>query len=174
MNQVDFLAKQTEDAYGWTNKLLHSIPHEKWDVMPEVIETTVSWQVGHLILSFYYHSVMGIVGHLKDVFPVVPLQQYDKLFTNADPKNSIGKTNPKELQDQFVFMQQRSLAVIRSLAEDDLDKPLLPTSTPHPIANTKLEAIDWNIKHTMYHCGQLGIIRRIVDQRYDFGLRKDK
>ena len=172
MNQVDFLAKQTEDAYGWTNKLLHSIPHDKWNVLPEVIESTVSWQAGHLIMSFYYHTVMVIVGHLKEVFPVVPLQQYDKLFTNAEPKDSIGKTNPQELQEHLFFIQQKSIAVIRSLNEADLDQPLVISPTPHPIATTKLEAIDWNIKHTMYHCGQLGIIKRVIDQRYDFGLRK--
>lgn len=172
MNQVTFLTKQTEDAYNWTNKLLNSIPHEKWDVLPNVIESTVNWQAGHLIMSFYYHTVMVIVGHLKDVFPVVPLQQYDKLFTNSDPKDSIGKINPQQLQHQLVFMQQRSLSVISSLTEEELNKPLVPSNTPHPIANTKLEAIDWNIKHTMYHCGQLGIIKRVIDQRYDFGLRK--
>jgi hypothetical protein len=172
MNQVDFLAKQTEDAYNWTNKLLHSIPHDKWDVLPGVIESTVSWQAGHLIMSFYYHTVMVITGHLKDVFPVVPLQQYDKLFTNADPKNSIGNTKPQELHDQLIFVQKRSLDVIRSLTDADLEQPLVLTPTPHPIAKTKYEAIDWNIKHTMYHCGQLGILKRIVDQRYDFGLRK--
>jgi hypothetical protein len=172
MNQVDFLAKQTEDAYNWTNKLLHSIPHDKWDVLPGVIESTVSWQVGHLIMSFYYHTVMVITGHLKDVFPVVPLQQYDKLFTNSNPKDSIGKTNPHELQEHLLFIQRKSIAVIRSLREADLDQPLVAGPTPHPIATIKLEAIDWNIKHTMYHCGQLGILKRIVDQRYDFGLRK--
>ncbi|MCE7059373.1 hypothetical protein [Dyadobacter sp. CY343] len=31
--------------------------------------------------------------------------------------------------------------------------------------------IDWNIKHTVYHCGQIGILSRIVEKRFDFGLR---
>lgn len=172
MNAVTMLAKQTENAYEWTNKLLHSIPKEKWDVLPDVVQTTVTWQAGHLILSFYYHTVMVITGHLKDVFPVVPLQQYNKLFTNSDPKDSIGKTNPQELHDQLIFMQKRSVDVISALTEADLEQSLAPTPTPHPIAKTKQEALDWNIKHTMYHCGQLGLIKRIVDQRYDFGLRK--
>ncbi|WP_439557278.1 hypothetical protein [Dyadobacter sp.] len=53
----------------------------------------------------------------------------------------------------------------------ELNNPLEPTPTPHPIATTKFEAIDWNIKHTMYHCGQIGMISRVVEKRYDFGLR---
>ncbi|MCS3795557.1 DinB family protein [Niastella sp. OAS944] len=172
MNTVELLAKQTDDAYSWTNKLLHSIPPQKWDVLPEVAGTTVTWQAGHLIMSHYFHSVMVIVGHLKDVFPVVPLQQYDKLFTNADPKDSIGVTKPQELHDKLMFIQKRSIEVISSLTDADLEQPLVPSPTPHPIAKTKYEALDWNIKHTMYHCGQIGMIKRIVDQRYDFGLRK--
>ena len=172
MNQVDILVRQTEDAYNWTNKLLHSIPHEKWDNMPAVIESTVNWQVGHLIVSSYYNTVMVLVGHHKDVFPVVPLQQYDKLFTNADPKDSVGKVNSRELQSQFVFLQKKSISVISSLTPEDLVNPLEPTSIPHPVAKTKFEAIDWNIKHAMWHCGQLGLLKRIVDQRYDFGLRR--
>ncbi|WP_248480271.1 hypothetical protein [Spirosoma liriopis] len=70
-------------------------------------------------------------------------------------------------------MQQKSLAILASLQDWELDQPLELTPTAHPIATTKREAIDWNIKHTMYHCGQLGLIKRVVDQRHDFGLRLD-
>jgi uncharacterized damage-inducible protein DinB len=71
-------------------------------------------------------------------------------------------------------MQQKSLAVLTTLLDSELDNALEPTPTPHPIATTKREAIDWNIKHTMYHCGQIGLIKRVVDKRHDFGLRLAK
>jgi hypothetical protein len=56
------------------------------------------------------------------------------------------------------------------LTESDLESELEKTDTPHPIAKNKYEALDWNIKHTMWHCGQLGILKRIIDKRFDFGL----
>ncbi len=62
-------------------------------------------------------------------------------------------------------------AILRKQTEDTYRWTLEPTPVAHPVAKTKFEAIDWNIKHTMYHCGQIGILRRIVDKRYDFGLR---
>ena len=34
------------------------------------------------------------------------------------------------------------------------------------------EALEWNINHTMYHCGQIGVLKRVVDARYDFGLQR--
>ncbi|WP_216824389.1 hypothetical protein [Emticicia sp. TH156] len=45
--------------------------------------------------------------------------------------------------------------------------------TKHNIFNskTKFEALDWNIKHTLWHCRQIGLLKRVVDKRYDFGLR---
>jgi hypothetical protein len=64
--------------------------------------------------------------------------------------------------------------ILSTLSNSELNSPLEATATSHPIAATKFEAIDWNIKHTMYHCGQIGILRRIVDKRYDFGLRVSK
>lgn len=172
MNEIELLTKQTEDAYDWTNKVLTDIPYDKWDIIPPVVESSISWQVGHLILSFYFHAVSSVIGHRKDILAAIPMKVYSGMFVGAAPALSQGKTDPQELFQQLKFMEQRSLEVIRSLTPEDLDTPLAPISTPHPIATNKYEAIDWNIKHTMWHTGQLGLLKRIVHERYDFGLKK--
>lgn len=174
MNQVDVLLKQTKDAYNWTNKLLHSIPQDKWDTIPAVIESNITWQVGHLIMSFYYHSIMVIAGHQMDILQKIPLKEYDVLFTDGEPEKVVGKVNPKDLWDQLNLMEQKSIEIIESLSEDALESKLEPTQVPHPIAKTKFEALDWNIKHTMWHCGQVGLLKRVIHERYDFGLQKVK
>ena len=94
MNEVEFLSRQTENVYQWTNKLIESVPFDKWDVTPEVLETSVTWQVGHLIMSTYFHTVMVIVGHQKDVFEKIPLRQYDDIFTNGSPLDAKGNVDP--------------------------------------------------------------------------------
>lgn len=170
--KIEILTDQTQNSYDWTNKLLDSIPFEVWEKTPDVIESNVSWQVGHLILSTYFHSIIVIAGHQRDVLETIPMKRYTILYTNADPKKSIGTAEPKELQDQLIFIQNKSIKIISSLTDDDLNNELEPTRTPHPIASTKFEAIDWNIKHTMWHCGQLGMLKRIVHERYDFGFKK--
>jgi uncharacterized damage-inducible protein DinB len=78
----------------------------------------------------------------------------------------------KDLQSQLEVMQKKSIDIIKSLSDEDLDRELELTPIPHPIAKTKFDALDWNIKHTMWHCGQLGILKRIHGERYDFGLRR--
>jgi len=171
MNEVELLLKQTSNAYDWTFTLLNSIPEDKWDIVPPVLETSVTWQAGHLIMSFYFHSVMVITGHLKEVFEKVPLKEYDTLFTRGNPALAVGKTTPAVLKQQLRFVADKSLETIQKLSPSDLDLPLEPTHVPHPIAKTKYEAIDWNIKHTMWHCGQIAIVKRVTGQRFDFGLK---
>jgi hypothetical protein len=172
MHAIQILTKQTEDAYDWVNKLVDSIPYEHWEDIPEVLETNVSWQVGHLIMSFYYHSILVISGHQMDIIQQVPLKIYDDLFTDGPPEETVGKSDPEVLKKQLLLVQQKSITLIESLSETDLLSPLMPTPTPHPIAKNKFEALDWNIKHTMYHCGQIGILKRIINGRYDFGLKR--
>ncbi|HEX6891708.1 MAG TPA: DinB family protein [Chryseolinea sp.] len=172
MNEVELLTLQTKNAYEWTNKLIESVPFNKWDVTPEVVETNVTWQVGHLIMSHYFHCVMVIVGHRKDVLEKIPLRQYDDIFTNGQPADAKGKVNPELILGQLKFLQKTSLEILMSMTDERLHTALEPTHIPHPVAKTKFESLDWNIKHTMYHCGQIGMLKRIIDVRYDFGLRR--
>jgi DinB superfamily len=171
MTEIEILTKQTENAYDWTNRLVETIPFEKWEITPDTIESHISWQVGHLIMSHYFHTMMVIVGHQMDIIQKIPLKKYDELFTKDLPRKSIGLTNAASLFDQLKMVQQKSISIIKGLTLMQLENQLEPTPTPHPIARTKFEAIDWNIKHTMYHCGQIGLIKRVIDKRYDFGLR---
>lgn len=172
MNEVEVLARQTANVYEWTNKLIESVPIDKWEQTPEVLETNVAWQVGHLIMSHYFHTVMVIVGHQRDLLEKIPMRQYDEVFTNGQPSDIKGRVDPILLLGQLKLMQTRSMEIITTLTPEKLHVTLEPTRIPHPIAKTKFESLDWNIKHTMYHCGQIGILKRIVDKRYDFGLRR--
>jgi len=171
MTEIEILINQTSNAYGWTNKLLEAVPFDKWEIIPDIVESNINWQVGHLIVSHYFHSIMVIRGHQMDILKRLPIKEYSDLFTSSTPDLSVGKANPLKLFRDLKDMQQKSIEILGSLSIQELNSPLEPTPTPHPIAITKFEAIDWNIKHTMYHCGQIGILRRVVYKSYDFGLR---
>lgn len=174
MELSELLARQTADAYEWTNKIMDSVPEKDWDRTPETIDSNISWQVGHLIVSSYYHAIMTTVGHQKDILEKVSMREYSALYGyESIPAKAVGKTAADRLQIDLHLIQERSLDVIRSLKPEDLNQALEPTRIPHPVATTKMEALDWNIKHTMWHCGQLAILKRMVGERWDFGLKKD-
>lgn len=173
MTEIETLTKQTTDAYEWAHKLIAGIPSEKWDDVPKVIASNISWQVGHLVISIYYHSVMVIVGHQTDILEHIPMRDYTKLFSfDTLPKNVVGKTTPKELMGHLKVVEEKSIEVIRSLVPKNLEADLEPAKLPHPTATTKFEALSWNINHTMWHCGQIALIKRIIDKPYDYGLRR--
>ena len=173
MTEIQTLTKQTENAFEWTNKLIVSVPTEKWDILANGIGSNLSWQVGHQIISIYYHTIMTTVGHISELIDKLNLRQYTEICGyDTFAKDMVGKTNPKQLKEHLEYMQGQSLGVIKSLSENDLRKAVKPTKVPHPVAKTKFEAIDWNIKHTMWHCGQIATLKRIVDHPYDYGLKK--
>ncbi|KXX70923.1 DinB family protein [Flammeovirga sp. SJP92] len=171
MEQTKLLLWQTKDAYKWANQLVEGFPSEKWDDTPENLNTNLTWQVGHLLLSFNFHSIMTIKGPQTDLYQKFPIQEYAQLFVKAHASECVGKTDPKALLEHFKLVQEKSLEIISQLSENELNAKLEPTQVPHPIAKNKLEALDWNIKHTMWHCGQIGILKRLVVKRHDFGLK---
>ncbi len=173
MNEIELLTKQTSEAYEWVNTLVDPVEEEKWNIIPPEMATNLTWQVGHLLLSYYFHSIVVIRGHQMDVIKQMPIRDYSSYFNTGHPKDAIGKFPHSNLVSQFRKMQEKSLDIINSLALDELYDPLEPTEFPHPIAKNKLEALDWNVKHTMWHCGQIAIVKRIVDKRHDFGLPRN-
>ena len=172
MTQVEMLSHQTQDAYDWASKLINTIPLEKWDEIPKNMLSSVSWQTGHLTISIYYHSIMVIKGHQMDLLQKIPVKEYNELYNQTQAQDTIGKMKPENLLNDLKQMQSKSLEIINQLQDENLNTSLEPTQAPHPIAKNKFEALDWNIKHTMWHCGQLAVLKRIVDKRYDFGLKK--
>ncbi len=172
MEELLNLHQQTKNVYQWTNRLLESVPLEKWEVLPEVLQTSVNWQVGHLIVSHYYHSIWVVKGFQMEIARAIPLQAYGETFTSGAPGEAVGKFDSKKLLEHLHFVQEQSLQTLSGLQGEVLPSPLEPTGFPHPIATTKREAIEWNIQHTMYHNGQLGLLARVLEKRFDFGLKK--
>lgn len=169
MNQIETLLQQTKNTYGYVNKLLAVIPPEEWEVMPDVVNTTVSWQAGHLLISFYFNTIMIVKGHQMDVLQQMPMKEYSNLYTRAGAAEAIGRVPVAQLQEHMAIMQQKSIAALEVLDEQELAGPPVP-GIPHPVAHNIGEALEWNIQHTMWHCGQIGLLSRVLGRPYSFGL----
>lgn len=170
MNRIDILTQQTQDAYAWANKIADAIPYDLWNKIPENLDTNITWQAGHLTMSIYYQTVMLITGHQPDIISQIPLKEYSQYYTIASAEKSQGKVDPKVLNQQFKLVQKRSLEIIKALKDDQLDLATEPVEREHPFVKTKYESLDWNVKHIMWHCGQMAILKRMLTKRLDFGL----
>lgn len=167
MNRIELLHEQTSDAYSWLNRLLDTIPTTYWSKTPPELGSNVLWQIGHLIMSIYYHSVMAAKGHHPEVVKNISLEEYNYWFTMASPREILDKIDINNLNKQLFLVEKISLDTIKSLSEINLKEHLEDLQPSHPIASTKYESLDWNIKHTMWHCGQIALLSRIIYKRFD-------
>lgn len=173
MTAIDILLKQTRDAHHWTHKMIDSVPDRLWDVTPAELESNIAWHVGHLVISEYYHAILVVKGFDTEITAKIDLKTHNLRYGyNSDPKGQIGKADPDTLRKQLHFIQRKVLTTVGELPVGDLDKDVeQPIKQKHPVALTKFDAISWNIKHTMWHCGQMATLKRMVHESYDYGLR---
>ncbi|MFK7811990.1 MAG: DinB family protein [Maribacter sp.] len=174
MNITDLLIKQTQDAHSWTNKLVDSIPLKHWDTTPENLASNISWQVGHLVISEYYHAILVVTGFDEEINKKIDLKTHNQMYGyESVPAELVGQVDPDILKEQLLFMQKKVIQNVSNLTLKDLENKVeQPIKQKHPVAKTKLEAVSWNIKHTMWHCGQIASIKRLIHGGFDFGLPK--
>jgi len=174
MNVTDLLLKQTQDAHIWTNKLIDSIPMAHWEDTPDTLSSNISWQVGHLVISEYYHAILVVTGFDEEITQKIDLKAHNQLYGyESVPSELVEQSSSEELRAQLLFMQNKVIQNVSTLTLNDLESNVKqPIKQKHPVAKTKLEAVSWNIKHTMWHCGQIASIKRLIHGGFDFGLPK--
>jgi len=98
------------------------------DDLVKLYALNLSWQVGHQIISIYYHIIMTTVGHVSELIENLNLRLYTEICNyNTFAKDMGGKTDPNQLLEHLKLMQAQSLEVINSLSENDLRQAVEPT-----------------------------------------------
>jgi hypothetical protein len=167
---VDLLKIQTNDAQTWVRKLLADFPDEKWFLTPQVVDTNLAWQIGHLILSEYYYSVVLLAGPRNEISENFDVKKYSAFFARGDQRKQLEyQISVKDLIESLELVQETSLQLISNLTSENLASDIYPIKE-HPFVKTKLESISWNIKHTMWHCGQIATLRRVIDKPINYGM----
>ena len=163
MTRIQFIADQTQQTRALTLQLISDATEEQWYKTPNVINSNIAWQVGHLIISQYYHAIAVITAE-KTKARALPLKEYATLYTKdgALSKSREELPPPKTLSDHLNSVEEIAREVLMNLNDDDLDQPLEPTRFPHPIARTKYEALTWSFRHEMWHGGQISMIKRVL------------
>lgn len=163
-SRIEFIKDQNRQTRIQTIELLHQTPFEYWYTTPDVIKSNIAWQVGHLIVSQFYHSIAVITPPNLRIYKEVPLQDYFPIYSMAT-KSTINelKPLPDTLLQQLEIVNNYAIQTIDDLNEDDLDNELEQTKFPHPIAKTKYEALTWSFRHEMWHLGQIATLKRILN-----------
>ncbi len=159
---MDILKDQIILAKTKTDKLIANISSEKWEITPEVLNTNLNWQIGHIILANYLHGIASISG-INDEFKEkvnVPdyIQFYGPKSNPVDFKDL--KPSREELMDIYELTFSIILNNLTKLTNQDLQSE---TAIPNPAVKTKYEALLWLSQHQSWHNGQIATLKRIIN-----------
>lgn len=161
MTPIEIIKTQIELVKKQTDELIEKIELSKWHNTPEIIETNMNWQIGHIILANYLHGIASISGvndkireklDVKDFIKFYGLKSNPSEYLNEKPKN-------KELKTIYNFVFE--LIFLQLDKDIDLNSE---TEIPNPGAKTKYEALTMLFKHQSWHNGQIAILKRVLNK----------
>lgn len=162
MSKIEFLREQIIESRDFVNRLISEIPQDLWYTIPKNTDSNFAWQIGHLIISQNFHAITCITGKNKQVFDLIPVIDYVKLFNGMGALHrSVEKDliPPTVLKEQLDAVHNICLESLSTLTDDILSNKLEPIPFKHPVAKTKYEALSWCFKHEMWHSAEMETIK---------------
>ncbi len=155
--------KQIEFARSYTLSLLAEIADDEWFTMPLGCSTHVAWQVGHLAMAEYGLCLFRQRGR-AEIDTSLMTSAFRKAFSRGSvPEPDLAK-NPSAAEIRSVFdkVHAQVLLEVPSFTAESLAEPV---DMPYAAYATKLGALLFCSHHEMLHCGQLGLLRRLLGKQ---------
>lgn len=161
MNRIDQIKEEIQLVKHQTDKLIKDIPETLWTVSPEVLDTNINWQIGHIFLANYLHGIASVTGPSEHIRSEINIPDYVKYYgLKSVPEADISDKPSKETLLNLYELGYRLIDQgLDTLQEADLDTP---TAIPNPAVKTKYEALMWMFKHQSWHNGQLAMLKRVL------------
>lgn len=161
--KLNFIKEQTEWVNNWTSKLINDIDEKDFGIVP-TLGTSVNWEVGHIIISKYFHAIQSILDkdhkiivNINTKLPIPDLFKY--YFAGSNPKESWkNRPDKKQLLEFGKEIDIAAIQILELLTEKNLKEP----TSGNPVAKIKYDALTFTFKHQMWHNGQIAMIKRIV------------
>ncbi len=160
MSQKDNALASMRMARDYTNNLLVDVKEDEWFRMPTEGVTHLAWQMGHLAIAQYTLAIFRLRGTVPSDAELIP-SAYAKLFGRSSVPDPDPAIYPPvdEIRARFNAVHARALEEIGRYTEEALAAPV---ETPHRLFTTKIGAITWAPMHEMLHCGQIGLLKRLL------------
>lgn len=147
------IARQFFSSYYSLGLNLDGISDAESVVAPDRGGSSINWILGHIIQS--RHRVFGLMG-LSGVWSEDKVDIYGR-GTVPDADRALSLVELRRVLDES---QQPFLVRLKELTEEELDAPLAEPSKV--LGKTLRTALIFMSFHEAYHCGQIGILRRMV------------
>ncbi|MBL8888434.1 MAG: DinB family protein [Planctomycetaceae bacterium] len=156
-------------ARTYLDSLLEGLSDEDWFWVPEMANRTgawepycshVAWQVGHIAMAEYGLMLFRQRGRAEVDLELMP-GSFRKRFAKGSSPSMDRSTypEPNEIRGQLDRIHSQVLAEVPQFLAASLDEPLDPPTAGFP---TKFGAMLMASQHEMLHCGQIGVLRRLM------------
>ena len=155
--------KQIEFARSYTLSLLAEIAADEWFTMPPGCGTHVAWQVGHLAMAEYGLCLFRQRGR-AEIDTSLMTSTFRKAFSRGSvPEPDPAKNpSPEEIRGVFDKVHAQVLLELPTFTPEQLAEPV---DMPYAAYATKLGSLLFCSHHEMLHCGQLGLLRRLMGKQ---------
>jgi len=161
MNTIELIKDQIISVKEKTDSFIRTIELKKWNISPDILETNMNWQIGHLILANYLHGIASISGANEKVRERINMQNFIKFYGSNSTPNLFLNEKPKneEMLKLYEFIFELIFLEISKVKIEELNSV---TEIPNPSAETKYEALTTLFKHQSLHNGQIAILNRVL------------
>lgn len=161
MTDLQFLKYQIRMAQENTLQLVNELDDRFWKLTPPGVKTNINWQVGHIAVSLYFHSLVSTGGEREALKNLIPLQEYISTYkAGTSPEDDLqGKPDKEALLKALRIIFRQVEVALGSMKEEELDQAV---EVPHPVAKTKREVLMWCSHHQMWHNGLISLLKRIL------------
>lgn len=120
----------------------------------------IAWQVGHIAMAEYGLMLFRQRGRAEVDLDLMPGSFRKRFAKGSAPNNDrTAYPPPAEIRQQLDKIHAQVLLEVPSFSAASLDEPLDPPTAGFP---TKYGALLMASQHEMLHCGQIGVLRRLL------------
>lgn len=160
MSEPQTIVNDLRQTRLYTKQLLSHIDDSDWFRQPTEGVTHVAWQVGHLAVTQYGLALKRQRGEREEDADLIS-PEFRTLFGKGstpipDPS---AYPSPQDIRAVLDRVHEQAIAEVSAVTEDSLQEPV--GDPPHPMFSTKLESLQWCVRHEFTHVGQITLLRRL-------------
>jgi hypothetical protein len=163
MDRKSMIIQEMKKSSSWTRYLLKSFDSNKEFEIPTGLKANVNWQIGHILISRHFHSVLCTFGKQPELMGNIPFRDYAKHYAmGSTPEQNISdKPSIITMMDELYQVDKKAVELIEAMDESDLEEAPL---RDHPVAKTRYESMMWSAQHQMWHNGQVAMIKSLISE----------
>ncbi|MAG94727.1 MAG: hypothetical protein CMJ48_13435 [Planctomycetaceae bacterium] len=158
--KVQLASAQIESARNYTQTLIEDVAEADWFRIPDGAPTHLAWQLGHVTMAQYMLTLFRLRGKNSEdeQFITKPFLRRFLKGTTPDP-HPANNLRIAEIRSAFDRVYEQLMHELPRFNDEALQQTV---QEPYFAESTTFGSLLFCSHHEMLHCGQIGLIRRLL------------